>query len=336
MHNLFLSCLLLFCSFSVFAQDAEIKAYVAEGIELHDAGEYQAAVKVYEKGLALDKKSPLLHYEIAFSYLAMKNTDKAIFHAKKAAKNKSKHQAEAMMMLGNIYDQTGKTDKAVEIYAEATEKYPEFALLHFNYGIALYNQGRYGDAEQAFTESASLDYSHASSHYYLGILADITGQKTKSLLALSFFLLLENEGERAVNAVQKLQNFSSTKIEQKGENTMEININLVADDNEFTATDLLLSLQSAKELADEGESEKLTMQEKLIRQTDEVLHFLAESKEKKSGLYHDLYLDLFEEIRTEGHLETFIYYITMSNEASLKWLEEHPEETEKFGAFFEE
>ena len=74
-----ISSILLFGCFS-YGQNAGIERLVQEGIELHDAGEYEHALEKYKNALEIDPNSSLVNYEISYTYfflLIEPNTQRA-------------------------------------------------------------------------------------------------------------------------------------------------------------------------------------------------------------------------------------------------------------------
>src|SRR5690554_4482411 len=66
---------------SIFAQQNsnqdDIKQLIEKGIEHHDAREFEQAIEKYEEALKIDPTSMIATYEIALSYLAMRDYENA-------------------------------------------------------------------------------------------------------------------------------------------------------------------------------------------------------------------------------------------------------------------
>lgn len=50
-----------------------VEELINEGVELHDAGEYEEAIDRYLEALEIDSTSVLANYELSLSYLALKD-----------------------------------------------------------------------------------------------------------------------------------------------------------------------------------------------------------------------------------------------------------------------
>lgn len=324
------------------AQDTQLTEIGQEGIRLHDAGLYNEAIEMYKKGLAIDKKSTFLNYEIGYSYSALKDYKKAISYAKKALKTKDQNSLSAYTLLGNSYDYIGQTKKSIATYEKAIGDYPDAALLHFNYGITLYGQGMRTEAEAQFLESVSLNPSHTSSNYYLGLLKADQGMKTQTHLALYFFLLLEPNSERSENALRVLDKISKANITKEGNNEININVNMLeGENNDFMAADLLLSFGSMSSLlessTEDGEKVKKTKSEMFYENFGGILDLLENTREGKKGVYWEVYYDLFADLKATDNLEAFSYFITQKRGLEVeKWMQDNEAKMGKLGLYFEE
>lgn len=125
-----LSFLLLHVLFAK-AQDVARK-FIDEGIAQYDAGEYEAAIESYQHAIYLDEKSYEAYYEIAMTYSAIGDCEKAIEHANKVLDMENNIHGMAYMIIGNCLDDQGKPEDAVELYENAIKKQGGSNLLHYN------------------------------------------------------------------------------------------------------------------------------------------------------------------------------------------------------------
>lgn len=319
-----------------------------EGIRLHDAGLYTEAIEMYKKGLAIDKKSSFFHYETSYSYHALKDTKKTIFHAKKALKAKDNSSLAAYILLGSVYDDSGEVKKSIATFKKAITEFPNVSMLHFNYGITLYGQGQLVEAEKQFIKSVNLNPSHASSSYYLGILKADQGMKTQAHLALYFFLLVEPNSQRSEIALGVLDKTSKANVTKEGKNEINISLQMLEGENaDFMASDLILSFGSVKDLlekaTEEGETEtevemvERTESEKFYDRLVSILDLLEKKREGKTGVWWDIYYDLFADLKATDNLEAFSYFITQKRGLEVeKWMQDNEAKMEKLGLYFEE
>jgi tetratricopeptide (TPR) repeat protein len=189
----------------VKAQEDRLRSIVKEGIDLHDKQDYRGALSKYCQALLLDRESPLVHYEIACSYSAMKMYDSAIWHSDKVIASTNEALAlQAMILKGAAIDDKGNPQEAVDYYQHVLIKYPEHYLLLYNYAVSCARLGLTDESEDALTKALRNRISHPSSNLKLAYLKAGKGEKVSAIFGLYFFLLLENNTERSAEALEAL------------------------------------------------------------------------------------------------------------------------------------
>jgi predicted TPR repeat methyltransferase len=83
--------------------------------------------------------------------------------------------------LGNVLEQQGKLQEAIEAYQSGIELAPECFLLHYNLARALQMAGHLGPALFSYMKALSIDPLSAETHYNVGNLLSEQG-RTKSAL----------------------------------------------------------------------------------------------------------------------------------------------------------
>ena len=333
----------LLCNTVTFGQQKEdAEKFVKEGIAYHDKGDYEGAIARYNVALALDEDNLFALAEKALSLLSLQKIDESIEICLAAIE---KHPGENGLRIvyvtcGNAYDGLKKTDKAIEMYDEGIEQFPDFFLLYFNKGITLSSVEKYDEAIICFQKSVSLNPQHSSSHNALGVLLDINGKRIPSLLARSRFLILEPQGERAQANLASLQRIMKGNVEQTGKNSVTINISpdmlgdsitdVKSGENNFTSTDLILTMTAALDY--DKKNKKKTEIEQFIRKFETVCSSLKETQKDNYGFYWEYYVPYFIEMRDKNLIETFAYiaFATSDDPEILKWLKSHESSIDKF------
>lgn len=320
-----------------------------EGIALYDEGKYEDAIQKFEKVLALDKKDGNALYEAGNTYIALKDYKKALEYADRILKKGLEPIAEAYVLKGNALDMLEKPDKAIEAYREGIKRSKPYAMLHFNLGISLLRGGKSQEARPEFEQTLTLDPSHLSSHYCLGLSYSNGNLIAKTLLPLYKFLMLENKGQRAEVASKTIQSIAKPTLKKEG-NQINISINPAALGDEFGPAEMLLALypvaQDSKrqtladslhtEISEQPLSEYLTGFNKAFFETlDENDNVGGKAK---AGFWWDTYGHFFVELHQKGHTEAFTNYLLFgSGNADAKtWLITHKPELEAFSAWFTE
>src|SRR5690554_2405850 len=68
-------------SVSVLGQAQRVDTLILEGIELHDAGEFEEAIDRYNQALELDSTHIFAMYELSLSHLALNDFEDALLYS---------------------------------------------------------------------------------------------------------------------------------------------------------------------------------------------------------------------------------------------------------------
>ncbi len=327
-----------------YAQDTQ--SLYKEGVEFHDAGEYNKAIEKYREALKLQPESGTLYYEMAFSYHALKEYDNAIVNADKAiALGSDDTKRMAIIVKGSVLDDMGKTDESIKFYEKHLKNYPNDYLLLYNYGISCSRAGKRIEAEEAYNNALTSRITHPGSNLQLAYLKKEDGEKMRPMLGLYFFLLLENNTERAKSAYQNLVEFSSLETKE----SQQINIMVPSGskkDTDLMAAELTVSILGMtineidkKTRADSSvgkfENRFVSYTEKFIKLASglaEKRNSSKKSKDKTVSVWWDKYAPFFTEIDKANHVEAFCYHIMLAGDSDMAktWMNDNKEKRELF------
>ena len=325
---------LLLTANTLLGQD-EVTDLVKEGIALHDEGKYDEAIAIYEKALALDPKSALVHYELGYSYYAKGDYQKALKYTDFVLKQGDQFVLDCYILKGNALDNMGKGKKAIKVYEKALEQFPEEYLLSYNLALSLYNQRILDQAEENLVNAIYSNLAHSSSHVLLAQIQIEKGERIPAVLSLFFFLLVEPVSSRAESSYEQLIKQMQKGVQKEDDQNININLSLGDVQGDFSAAELMLSLSEASKYTDENKDK--TEEELFVKRTETLITVLDGMKEGKSGIWWELYIDFYSRVQQAEHLETFCYMISqVKGETVTKWLDEHPEKVEAFLKWLEE
>src|ERR1700748_686409 len=117
--KILVSLILLSISYPVIAQDTNsVAILIKQGVQLNDQGNYAGAIEKYSEALKTDPENVQANYEIAFSLLSSGKGNEGIPYVEKTIKGSTNPglTAASYDLLGSIYDQDHKSDKAIEAY----------------------------------------------------------------------------------------------------------------------------------------------------------------------------------------------------------------------------
>ena len=345
------SLLPLFLFFRITALCAQGNAasdsLVTEGVRLHDEGKYREALARFEQAVELDEKNGNALYETGNTYFAIADYKQALKYADKTIKNNRAAVPEAYMLKGNALDMLDKPDKAIDVYKEGIKRGYKSHLLHFNLGVTLLKQKKYGEATPEFIQTLKMEPGYVSAHYMLGYCSAEQARKVKTLLPLYYFLLLENEGRRAELALNFIKRTMTEGVEQTNKQVFTINMDARSMDDEFGSIDMSLSMipiareMSAKALKDSlgVAMPEQTFSQQLTRYNESLFRILGETKERPAdAFWWNTYADFFVEMQQKGHTEAFTNYILMhsSDKTALEWLIANKPRLEAFSDWIKE
>ncbi len=132
--------------------------YNNRGIDYGEKGEYDLAIKDFEKALELNSKF-----------------------------------AEAYNNLGNAYDDKGDFDKAIAAFNMAIKLKSDFVDAYVNRGVAYGKRDKFDEAINDFTAAININQYHAVAYYSLGNVYLLTGEFEKAIANYDMSLKLDPE-----------------------------------------------------------------------------------------------------------------------------------------------
>lgn len=314
---------LLLFSINSYSQ-SEIENIVKEGIQYHDNGEFDKAIQSYEKALKIDPKSSLVNYEIALSYFSKGEYKEAIKHSDIVLKQDKDLLLQAYMTKGSALDMLGKTKESIKLFKTAIKKTDGHYLLYYNLGLNYYKVNDIENAEENVIKAIELNPNHSSSHLMLANIHNQKGNSVQTLLSSHYFLFLEPNSKRSLDAYSMLQKNFGGNVSKDNDKPNTINILLSPNnDSQFGAAELMVSMLEASKSLEENEGK--SDDEMFVENTEKFFKILGELKKKKSQeIWWTFYTTFFYDLAKSEHLETYCKYITqIGNENSKKWLEEN-------------
>lgn len=322
--------ILLIFSINCYSQ-SEIENIVKKGIQHHDNGEFDKAIQTYEKALKIDPKSTLVNYEIALSYFSKGDYKEAIKFSDVVLKQNKDLLLQAYITKGSALDMLGKTKESIKVFNTAIKKTEGHYLLYYNLGLNYYKINDLENAEKNAIKAIELNPNHSSSHLMLANIHNQNGNSVQTLLSTHYFLLLEPNSQRSLDAYSMLQQYFGGNVSKDKEKPNTINILLSPNnDSQFGVVELMVSMLEASKSLEKNKGK--TEDEMFVENTEKFFKFLGELKEKKNKeIWWTFYAAFFYDLAKSGHLETYCKYITqIGNENSKKWIEENNKALNKF------
>lgn len=312
---------------------------IAEGVRLHDEGQFAEAVAQYQQALVNDPASVLARYEMTLSYIAMKDYAAALEVAREAVLVEHRLRPKLYMLIGTVQDETGDSAGAIATYKEAIALEPSYFLLYFNLGITYLRQEDHDQASAQFQSALMLNPEHASSHFYLAYSHEQQTLRSWAILAYTRFLLLEQQTQRsemAVAAIHELFTAGYSKDDESGDVKLTVDIGSAkAKSEQVAAMDLALLLSQAAAQSDEPADHPPEIERLLTA----ILIMTELGEDEAQDFVQSYYVPYFVALQQQSLLEAAGYMALQStSEAASNWVQENATQVvaaKQLGAEFE-
>jgi len=337
---MFFSLFILISILSSAQRNEQVKKLVKDGIELHDKGDYDGAIKKYDAALAIDPNDIYANYEKAYSCNLAKRYKDCIdickFIIKTLPDNSLMNQV--YEVYGNALDDSGNSNEAIKIYNEGLKKFPEYYMLHFNKGVTCMKLEKKDEALSAYNLALRYNGLHPSSNYYTGSLLQ-KQNRIPAMLAYMTFLALEPQTERSKKAFDAIDEIIYRNIKKDGNNTtISISMDMLDQakdkkaENNFGSVELAFSMLGTMDNAKGIDSIAKTPADKFDFKLQMLINALANSIKEGKGFYWEHYVPFFIEMKKQGYTQALsnIIYQASGEEKSSKWLEENEKKVNEF------
>ncbi len=308
---------------SIFSQTTS-QEYIKKGNDLYDEQKFAEAVESYKMVTENDSNYHWMIAELAMTYLAMEKYDSATIAVEKGLAEKSNMRCHLLRTKGTIFEYTGNTPKAIEIYQKAIKEYPYEYLLHYNLGISYLNTEQFREAQNCFKESLRCNPYHASSHMQLGKLAARQKQYTRAMLSLETFLALEPASDRSNPILIYIENLSNNYIDT----TQGSYIEPIDNNTTFEEIDHYFK---AKIVLTPRYPLPIDFNASLVKQTKMLMEVLPYTSTEED-FWIQMYFPFFKAIYKGNHLAPFLYTLLRSTgqEVVTKYNDKHEKELDAF------
>lgn len=323
--------LLLLSAHAVTAQNSELPSatdvallFMQNGMKERHQGNMEAALDLYYQALTIDPDNANVLYELCISYFQLGDYEKSLEFGEKGAAVDSELRGQFYAVMGNCYDNQGEEKKAITAYRKGIDVDPKAPMIRYNLALTYANMGKLAEAEVTIKDELLVNPEHPSSHTLLAALYAARGEHIPAVLATLRFLVLESDGPRAVEAVQRVEQLLLQGIVGPHGNRNRIGtIDSLFDgeksnEGNFNTMALMVGPLVEEQLND---SSKYWKVQKL---TSIMLDVIANDANRGKGFATDYYVPYFAAIQNAGKTDIFIRTVMMSHDdpALQAWLSE--------------
>ena len=198
----------------------ESEKHNLKGNELHNAGNYEAAIKEYKQAIDLDSSNPVYYANIGWSYYFSKDYVNAEAYFKKAPNHS--HACNGLAHL--YYDQRKYTD-AITNFTKAIKSGGGTAEVYDLRGRSHFYSGNYDAAIKDFTNAIDLDKNYADAYSWRATVYQKQGKNdaatTDFMDAGWKYIFLGQYADKEGNYTEAKNNY--TKAEKQFENILQLN-----------------------------------------------------------------------------------------------------------------
>ena len=351
------------------AQQAEetlrVQELIKKGVEHHDAREYKNAIESYNEALKIDSKSMSATYEMALSYLAMRDYKNASVYSTKVINSKDKDLLiGAYGVKSESLAETGKVNEAITLLEKALRELGNNYYLHFNLALNYYKKG---DLDMTITHvDNALNLNKSQSGAYLLAAYALNDKEiwVQSILSFQIFLLMEPDSHRSKNAFEEMlqvmhvkktteepveRSFIQKQLERhsnKDASTktiketppldvyQDVNRKLVYNAIENTLDSLNTNIEQD---SIDNDSTRTLLYNSFKEVTRNIFTVLSEENDgTKKGSIWSFHVPVITKILNSPYFDTYCRYISVAYfPESLEWWENNQESAAKFVRWFE-
>lgn len=294
---------------------------IAEGVALHDQGDFDGAIAKYREVLASDPGNTVALYEISYAQLAKGDYTGCIKTAESALKKAKEFRAPIFVTLGSCWDLAGKPKKAVKLLEKGLRESPRDAGLLFNLAVVQVNSGKTAEARVTFERTLAEAPRHRTANLALGQLYQAEGKRVAAVLAYLRFLSLERDTERAKAAASAVRELLLAAVKDEGGGNITLLFSPPKEGDELAKFDFMMGLAAAVQHTEE-QLEK-SEAERLVDVVTGTLAMVSEAGTDSAKCFPcRAQLPFLLEMKQADHLEAFAHLAFASLElaGSAEWL----------------
>lgn len=304
-------------------------------IELMDNGKIDESIKLLEEAQQLDPDRFDYPYELAYALYLKEDYKDAIKILEKNINHKDVNES-LFQLLGNSYDNLGKSDKAFEAYDAGLKKFPNSGRIYLEKGNVYWGQKEYGKALPFYEKGIELDPMFPSNYYRATLIYCGSTEEVWGMIYGEIFMNLERNSKRTAEISKLLFDTYKSEIKFTSDTSFSvsfsknasINISDLQDPNKIKLPfgvgvyepTLMMSMINEKSI-DLNSLDKI--------RTNFVETYFKNGNDKK---YPNILFEYQNKVLQAGHIEAYNHWILMKGDEDTfgVW---HSSNTEKWDSF---
>ncbi|MDR1517727.1 MAG: tetratricopeptide repeat protein [Dysgonamonadaceae bacterium] len=341
----------LFSFFTLPAQNKNVQDLIKEGVALHDSTLYRASIKKFEEALKINPQSEQANYEMALSYLKLKDYKNASkFSTEVIDSNDKVLSLGAYAIKSEALAEMNQIDDAISLLKKGLEKNENNDMMHFNLALNYYKKGDLDNALKHVKKTIEINKTSAGAYL---LNAYVLGDKklwVDNILSFQMFLLLEPNSMRSKNAFAELlqtlrikpvsnepleRSYSHQQLQKTEKTDATTNVPPLSTvdglNRNFVYHAITSTLDSLKSVRQDSIFVIFKDVNKAVIQVLE-----RENTSDKSGITWNFYVPFFSTLINSDYYDTYCRYISAAYlPESMDWWNAHPKAAKKFISWFE-
>ncbi|HEX2868467.1 MAG TPA: tetratricopeptide repeat protein [Ignavibacteriales bacterium] len=337
--KLTITILLLFISNVVFSQSGTDKqrAYstAMKAIKTMDQGDLETAITMLNESCKLDPGKPDYRFELAYAYYLKKDFEKSIEIMNQTISMKDISD-QYYQMLGNILDETGKHDSALDMYQKGLEKYPNSGRLYLELGNM--QKDSIQKALEYYEKGIQAEPGFPSNYYWASKIYCASTERVWGVIYGEIFMNMERGSERTEEISKLLFDTYHDAIKFESDTTILISFcknETVALNNDTSIARLPFGMgvfEPLIALSIAGEN-NITMESLNRIRTNFLKKYYAENYNKS---YKNILYEWHRELIDNGFFDSYNHWLFMKGNPDEfdNWQEANQDKFSKFIDWF--
>lgn len=336
--SLLLVLLIISQQICVTAQEINEKAYslADSAVYLMDKGKIDDAITLLEQAKQIDKRyNYTFDYEIAYAYELKGEREKAINILERIIKSDDANE-NGFQLLGNLYDMSKQSEKALLTYNEGLRKFPNSGKLYLELGNVQLQHKNYNEAIEYYEKGVKADPEFPSNYYRLALLFLNSDEEVWGMMYGEIFINLESKTKRTAEISKALFDTYKSQLKMEGDTSLSISFTKAGnyiDAKEAGKPDFRMPFSTYVYETCIGTAAAVTGNLDYEGFCSVREHFIDMFYERELNKQYDNILFSYQKrIKDAGHLEAYNHWVLIAGDLKSfnAWHANHEEEFKKF------
>ena len=335
--------LLVLINKSSFAQSNKEKALDKgrQALSLEQEGKFDDAIKLLQESMKLDPDDINYPYELAYAYYSIKDYKKSCKYLEDIIDHKDVTDL-VYQLLGNCYDNLGKSEKAIKIYEDGLNKFPNSGSLCLEMGIMQMGKKDYNKAIYYYEKGIEVAPTFPSNYYWAAKLYCNSTEEVWGMIYGEIFMNLERNTKRTSEISKLLFDTYKSQITISGDTSASVsfsknstmNISDLSDPSNIRLPFGMMAYEPGLIMSIIGIKSIDINSLDTIRSNFVDIYF-KNGNDKK---YPNVLFSYQKEIKDLGHMEAYNHWVLMKGdeEAFSTWQKDNQSKWETFVKWFRE